>query len=82
MFAMPNAPVLRAGETERSWSYDIYYINQSDPHYVNKSDNFNLKYQMEFHTSIDIKPYDVQIRVPVSLVKYGHGEEHDGFPPS
>ena len=58
--------------------FDVYYMNQQDPHYVFKTDDFTLKYQMEFHNDVNIDPFEVQVRVPVSAVLYGHsnaGEE-------
>ena len=67
----------------KTWTYDLYYINQSNPHEVTKYDDFNLKYQMEFHNSVDIEQFDVQIRFPRSLIEYGHGsEERDTITPT
>ena len=57
------------------WDYDIYYVNQSNNHEVWKYDDFSIKYQMEFHNSKDLEPFSVIIRIPRSLVKYGHGKE-------
>ena len=65
---------------DRDWTFDTYYMGQSNPHNVSKTDDFSLKYQMEFNTSVDIEnPGDVQIRIPASLVKYGHPNNQEAI---
>ena len=66
---------LMRAASDRAWSYDVYYVNQNDPHHIYKYDDFNLKYQMEFKNSVDLEQFAVQIRIPRSLIAYGHGDE-------
>ncbi len=51
-----------------SYSFDVYYVNQEDTHDVTKTSNFNLKYQMEFHTSTNITAGNIEIRIPGKLL--------------
>ena len=50
--------------TGSEWSFDMYYIGQDDKHHVEKTSDFSLKYQMEFHTSRDVSAGAIDIRVP------------------
>ncbi len=59
----------------RGWSANIYYVNQPDNHIINKTEDFSLKYQLEFATAKDFKKGEVKIRVPRSFIKYGEGDE-------
>ena len=56
-----------AAEEGTHWSFDAYYVNENDRHYVEKTDDFNLKYQLELHTSMDIGRGQIKIRVPREL---------------
>ncbi|MCD7806788.1 MAG: hypothetical protein LUH19_05530, partial [Lachnospiraceae bacterium] len=58
-----------------NWSFDIYYVNQNDPYYVEKTADFSLKYQMEFHTSETLEAGAVEIKIPYALLK-----DRDGNP--
>ena len=49
------------------WSFDVYYVNENDKYYVEKNRDFNLKYQVEFHNSIDLDAGAVEIRIPRTL---------------
>ena len=66
---------LLADDAGRPWKFDMYYVRQNSPDYVYKTDDFTLKYQIEFDTSQDIEANDVIIKVPASTVKYGHRGE-------
>lgn len=61
---------LTPGEGEEStWSFDAYYVGQSDSYDVYKTYDFSLKYQMEFHTDYDLtEPGDVVIAIPRKLL--------------
>ena len=65
------------GEEENvPWSFSAYYVNQNDSYNVTKTDNFNLKYQMEFHTEETLEANAVEIRIPAVLFNYrGEGEK-------
>ncbi|MBS6398300.1 MAG: cell surface protein, partial [Clostridiales bacterium] len=56
-----------------------YYVNQGDKYHVEKTGDFNLKYQMEFHNSENIEAGGVQIRIPAALLPYRDGRK---IPPS
>ncbi len=51
-----------------NWSFDAYYVNQDDNYDIVKTSNFNLKYQMEFHTSKNFKANEIAIRVKKDLL--------------
>ena len=53
--------------SSEDWSFDVYYVDQEDRYEVELTDNFNLKYQAEFHNSRDLAAGDVEIRMPASL---------------
>lgn len=57
------------------WSFDVYYTGQDEKYYMESSEDFNLKYQMEFHTSRDIAVGAVEIRIPEKLL-----DDRDGNP--
>lgn len=69
-YTNPFTPRMRlfANNTGRSWSFDVYYVNQEEDYHVTKSDDFNLKYQYEFHTDTDLNPNAVSIRIPKTLL--------------
>lgn len=53
-----------------TWSFDAYYINEDDRHDVTKTNDFHLKYQMEFHTNNQvIAAGDVEIRIKKTLLE-------------
>ncbi|HBA49865.1 MAG TPA: hypothetical protein DCZ91_19140, partial [Lachnospiraceae bacterium] len=56
-----------------SWSFDAYYVNQPDRYNVTQTDNFSLKYQMEFHASQDLAPGAVLIRINQEIYKDRNG---------
>ena len=58
---------------EEDWSFDTYYVKQEDDHHVEKNRDFNLKYQMEFHTSRNFPVGMVEIRIPSALCTYRDG---------
>ena len=51
------------------WSFDVYYVNEDDLHNVHETNDFNLKYQMEFHNSRDIAKGEIEIRIPAGLLE-------------
>ncbi len=55
------------------WTYEIYYVGQSDDYYVEESSDFSLKYQMEFDTSVDLEAGAVKIMIPVEFYEYRDG---------
>lgn len=57
------------------WGWSAYYIGESDNNYVTKSSNFNLKYQVEFHSSEDLEKSAVQMTIPMALLN-----DRDGNP--
>lgn len=59
---------------KEDWSFDTYYVNQEDDHHVDKNQDFSLKYQMEFHTSLNFPEGTVEIRIPSALFAYRNSE--------
>ena len=57
------------------WTYDLYYINTPDSHHIEATNDFKVKYQMEFTNSTDLDAGDVEIRLPKEMILYGHGSE-------
>ncbi|WP_276950378.1 DUF7601 domain-containing protein [Acetatifactor muris] len=57
-----------------SWSFDAYYVNEADRYNVTKTDDFSLKYQMEFHASRDFGVGEVKVRIHGALLEYRSGE--------
>ena len=55
------------------WSFRVRYANQADPYYIEKSDNFHLKYQMEFSSNVYIGAGKVEIRIPKDLLTDRNG---------
>ncbi|MCI9143156.1 MAG: hypothetical protein HFH87_11145, partial [Lachnospiraceae bacterium] len=53
-----------------TWSFDTYYVNEADRYNVTKTDDFSLKYQMEFHASRDFEAGEVKIRIDGWLFEY------------
>ena len=50
------------------WTFNAYYVGQSDSYQIEKKNDFNLKYQMEFHNNRDLAANDVEIRIPAALL--------------
>ena len=57
------------------WIYDVYYVGESDKNYTEKTGDFSLKYQMEFHASRTLSAGAVKIQIPASLGKDRDGNE-------
>ena len=70
--AASYARILRMAEGS-NWTFDTYYVGQGDNYYIEKTNDFSLKYQMEFHTSQDCPVGTVEIRIPAGLVTYRDG---------
>lgn len=70
--AASYARMLRMAEGS-NWTFDTYYVGQGDSYYIEKTNDFSLKYQMEFHTSQDCPAGTVEIRIPAGLVTYRDG---------
>ncbi len=52
-----------------TWSCDAYYVGQNDNHYVEKNTDFNLKYQMEFHTNRNFSKNQISIKIKRALLE-------------
>ncbi|MBS6398274.1 MAG: hypothetical protein KH452_14265, partial [Clostridiales bacterium] len=74
-YALSSDSIMPMSAEGQHWSFDAYYVNQDDKYHVEKTDDFNLKYQMEFHNSKDLKKGEVEIRIPAALLKYRDGRE-------
>lgn len=61
--------------TGNTWSFDTYYVGETDSRYTKKTKDFSLKYQWEFHTTEDIEANMVEIRLPATLLSYRNGTE-------
>ena len=60
----------QGAEQAFTWSFDAYYVGQNDPYHVSKTQDFSLKYQMEFHTDYNLtNPGDIEIRIPRKLLQ-------------
>ncbi len=60
------------GDSELWW-IDDYYIGESDKYSTHKTDDFTIKYQIEFHSSEDLDIGSVQITLNPVLGKYRNG---------
>lgn len=58
----------------QKWGWDAYYIGESSPSDTTKKDDFKLKYQVEFHSSVKLKQGAIRIRIPASLLKHRNGD--------
>ena len=56
------------------WSASDYYVNEPDLHNVKKTDDFSLKYQVEFHASTDLDAGSVEIRIPEAFLEDRSGQ--------
>ena len=54
-------------EMGNSWTFDAYYSGEDDKYDVEKDDDFNLKYQLEFHTNKDQPAGTVKMRIQRSV---------------
>ncbi len=65
--------------TEQGWSVECYYVNEDDRYNVVKTDDFNLKYQIEMHVDRNIAPGELKIKLPAALFILREGLEQDDF---
>ncbi|MGI6211998.1 MAG: DUF7601 domain-containing protein [Anaerovoracaceae bacterium] len=65
------------GSKSDTWGWDAYYVGENDRRDVTKSDDFSLKYQVEFHNSITLKQGAVKITLPKTLFKLRSGKSVD-----
>lgn len=65
---------LADSSADSGWSFDAYYVNQDDRSDVLKTSDFNLKYQMEFHTSRNFKAGEIAVRVERMLFDLRNGD--------
>lgn len=56
-----------AQPNSRQYEFYAYYVNQPDEHYAVMDNDFNLKYQMEFHSSANFEKGDVVIKIDAEL---------------
>lgn len=59
-----------------SWNAAAYYVDEDDSCDVLKTDDFSLKYQIEFHTDTEIPARGVTFRVPSLLLSERDGTKH------
>ena len=57
------------------WGWNVYYVRENDYHNVTKTDDFNLKYQVEFHAAKDLDVGNVKITVPRRLLQDREGND-------
>lgn len=57
------------------WGWNVYYVRENDYHDVTKTDDFNLKYQVEFHAAKDLDVGKVKITVPRCLLQDREGND-------
>lgn len=74
-YCFTRSPARREATTsdpgqELQWSFDAYYVNETDKYKVTKTDDFSLKYQMEFHTSSTFAQGTIKIRIGGALLSY------------
>ncbi|MCD7746316.1 MAG: DUF6273 domain-containing protein [Lachnospiraceae bacterium] len=71
--ASDEGSLTASSNTSVLWWFDDYYVNESDPAHVEETDDFTLKYQVEFHTSEELETGQVEIRIPAVLYvdRYG-----------
>lgn len=63
-------------EDTGSWSAAAYYVGKADPYDTTETDNFSVKYQIEFHADTEIPEYGVKFRVPGYLLTERDGKKH------
>lgn len=56
------------------YTFDLYYVDQNDQNHVEKTEDFNLKYQIQFHAKRKLAPKTVEIWIERSLFddRYGN----------
>lgn len=57
-------------DEDNTWSFNAYYVDQDDRTDILKTTDFNLKYQMEFHTSKNFKANEIAVRVERKLFDF------------
>jgi len=62
------------GAEGSTWYFDAYYVNEDSRYDSRKTDDFHLKYQMEFHTSQILEKNTVKIRIPQTLLTDREGK--------
>ena len=67
--------MLAAEENTENWTFDVYYVNEENLYDTKKTEDFTLKYQMEFHAGQNLEPGAVEIRIPKVLLTYRDGTE-------
>ena len=67
--------ILSAEDNTANWTLDVYYVNETSLYDTKKTQDFTLKYQMEFHTNQDLGEGSVEIRIPKVLLTYRDGTE-------
>lgn len=60
--SLMSVPLLKPLNASQSWNFNVYYVNQPNDYHVTKTDDFNLKYQYEFHTDTNLEANAVAIR--------------------
>lgn len=68
-FSVENDPMLISDEEASQWKFNIYYVNEDDPRQVTKTEDFSLKYQMEFRALSTIEKGQIQIKIPRALLR-------------
>lgn len=58
---------------DSEWNVSVYYVEQPDSYHVTKSENFSLKYQVEFHTNAFMAKGALVIRMPRTLLTTRNG---------
>ncbi len=58
-----RADIKEDSTANSGWSFDAYYVNQDDRYDVLKTADYNLKYQMEFHTSKNFEANEISVRI-------------------
>lgn len=72
--ALATMALLEEGDSD-TWSFDAYYVNEADRYTTAKTDDFLIKYQMEFHASSSFAEKEVQIRIESALFNYRGGRK-------
>lgn len=68
-FSVENDPMLISDEEASQWKFNVYYVNEDDPRQVTKTEDFSLKYQMEFRALSTIEKGQIQIKIPRALLR-------------
>lgn len=57
----------------KKWTFNIYYVGEDDLHDIYVTNDFSVKYQMEFHTSQHLPQNAVEIKIPRKLMQNRDG---------